>query len=96
MRKTSARSEIKMTAVAPALVAAPFAPAVLTEDRVIVVQKESWGLAPRGRLANLLLDPAQARTGRNIDEHDAARCDLHYYEDVHDREQRRVALMRSQ
>jgi hypothetical protein len=60
---------------------------VLAENPVVVVPQKSRALAPRGGLPKLLLNPAQAQVGRDVDEHDAARGDLHHHEDVHDREE---------
>jgi hypothetical protein len=59
------------------------------KDSVVVVQEKSWFLSPCGSLPELLFDPVEARVRRHVDEHDAARSDLHHDEDVHGREKRR-------
>ncbi len=50
--------KIEVTSVAAASFTALLAITILSENPIVVVDKETWNFAPRRDLSNLLLDPS--------------------------------------
>ena len=82
-----AKPMVQVAPVAKAFPTALLTITILPKDSVIVMDQETRNLAPGCDFPNLLLNPSEARAGRRVDEYNSARGNLHYDEDVNDREQ---------